>query len=60
MREACGGSLVIMQADDEYGANVKAFDPAAMKETQSLLPNEEKLKLMGTKLKLCSFTSRRY
>lgn len=47
MREA--SSLVVMQALFAAGANVKAYDPAAMEATQALFPEESKLMLTGTK-----------
>ncbi len=47
MREA--SSLVIMDALFKAGANVQAYDPAAMEETQSLYQNQPLLALTGTK-----------
>ncbi len=47
MREA--SSLVLMEALWKAGASIQAYDPAAMEEVQSLYPNEESLKLVGTK-----------
>ena len=47
MREA--SSLVLMEALWAVGANIQAYDPAAMEEVQSLYPNEKGLTLVGTK-----------
>ncbi len=47
MREA--PSRVLMEALWEAGARVQAFDPEAMKETQRIYANEERLTLCGTK-----------
>jgi len=47
MREA--SSRVIMQALWSRGASVKAYDPVAMDETQSLYPDQAGLDLVGTK-----------
>ena len=47
MREA--SSCVIMEALWAMGAEVQAFDPVAMEETQHLYPDQPLLKLMGTK-----------
>jgi UDPglucose 6-dehydrogenase len=47
MREA--SSLVLMEALWEAGANVQAYDPEAMEETQRICGNRNALALMGTK-----------
>ncbi len=47
MREA--SSRVLMEALWERGAQVQAFDPEAMDETQRIYGNRTDLKLMGTK-----------
>ena len=47
MREA--SSLVLMKALWEAGANVQAYDPEAMEETQRICGNRNDLALMGTK-----------
>jgi UDPglucose 6-dehydrogenase len=46
MRDA--PSRVLLESLWAAGANVRAFDPEAMQETQKLYPNESKLMLMGT------------
>ncbi|MFJ4344337.1 UDP-glucose dehydrogenase family protein [Pseudomonas sp. NPDC089401] len=46
MRDA--PSRVLLEALWGAGANVRAFDPEAMQETQRLYPDEKKLMLMGT------------
>ncbi|WP_060507029.1 UDP-glucose/GDP-mannose dehydrogenase family protein [Pseudomonas sp. NBRC 111124] len=46
MRDA--PSRVLLESLFAAGANVRAFDPEAMQETQHLYPDEEKLMLMGT------------
>ncbi len=47
MREA--PSLVLMEALWKAGANVQAYDPEAMEETQRICGNRSDLSLMGTK-----------
>jgi UDPglucose 6-dehydrogenase len=47
MREA--SSLVLMEALWKAGANVQAYDPEAMEETQRICGNRDDLALMGTK-----------
>lgn len=47
MREA--SSRVLMEALWEAGANVKAYDPEAMEETQRIYGSRDDLQLMGTK-----------
>jgi UDPglucose 6-dehydrogenase len=46
MRDA--PSRVLLESLFAAGANVRAFDPEAMQETQHLYPDESKLMLMGT------------
>jgi UDPglucose 6-dehydrogenase len=46
MRDA--PSRVLLESLWAAGANVRAFDPEAMQETQQLYPDEAKLMLMGT------------
>jgi UDPglucose 6-dehydrogenase len=46
MRDA--PSRVLLESLWAAGANVRAFDPEAMQETQKLYPDESKLMLMGT------------
>jgi UDPglucose 6-dehydrogenase len=46
MRDA--PSRVLLESLWAAGANVRAFDPEAMQETQNLYPDEAKLMLMGT------------
>ncbi|MDN3219580.1 UDP-glucose dehydrogenase family protein [Pseudomonas nunensis] len=46
MRDA--PSRVLLESLWAAGANVRAFDPEAMQETQHLYPDESKLMLMGT------------
>jgi UDPglucose 6-dehydrogenase len=46
MRDA--PSRVLLESLWAAGANVRAFDPEAMQETQQLYPDEPKLMLMGT------------
>jgi len=46
MRDA--PSRVLMEALWAAGAQVRAFDPEAMQETQRLYPNQQNLSLMGT------------
>jgi UDPglucose 6-dehydrogenase len=41
-------SRVLLESLWAAGANVRAFDPEAMQETQKLYPDESKLMLMGT------------
>jgi UDPglucose 6-dehydrogenase len=46
MRDA--PSRVLLESLWQAGAQVRAFDPEAMQETQRLYPNESRLTLMGT------------